>query len=95
MLRDLAIVEIVRKLRGFLWMNCHAKHMECDQLAGAVEGCHAPESRSKLRALQTLRAVQLRQCLLAAMRYPGVLPLSSRARFLVAEIGRASCRERV
>ena len=23
-----AIVKIVRKLRGFLWMNCHTKRME-------------------------------------------------------------------
>src|ERR1035441_9302521 len=33
---------------------------KCDQLAGALERCRAPESGSKLRALQTLRAVWLR-----------------------------------
>ena len=37
-----------------------AKRMECDQLAGAFERCRAPESGSKLHALQTLRAIWLR-----------------------------------
>ena len=41
-------------------MNCRAKRMECVQLAGAFERCRAPESGSKLHALQTLRAVRLR-----------------------------------
>src|ERR1017187_2987254 len=33
---------------------------KCVQLAGALERCRAPESGSKLRALQTLRAGRLR-----------------------------------
>ena len=31
-----AISQLARGLRGFLWVNCHAKRMECVQLAGAV-----------------------------------------------------------
>ena len=42
-----------------LWMNCHAKRMECVQLAGAVGRRGWCESGSKLRAVQTLRAVRL------------------------------------
>ena len=58
-----AIVEVVRKLRASLWMNCHAKRMECVQLAGAVGRQGWCESGSKLRAVQTLRAVRLQLCL--------------------------------
>src|ERR1035438_3120859 len=55
-----AIGGIARKLQGFLWMNCHAKRLECVQLAGAVVRRGWSESGSKLHALQTLRAVRLR-----------------------------------
>ena len=34
-----AIVEIVLKLRGLLWMNYYAQRLECVQLAGAVVRC--------------------------------------------------------
>jgi hypothetical protein len=44
-------------------VNRHAQRLECDQLADALERCRAPESGSKLHALQTLRAVWLRLCL--------------------------------
>src|ERR1035441_7015813 len=44
-------------------VNRRAQRLECAQLAGALERCHAPESGSKLHALQTLRAVWLRLCL--------------------------------
>src|ERR1035438_231680 len=44
--------------RGFLWTDCHAKRLECDQLAGAVLRWRRLESGSKLHALQTLRAVK-------------------------------------
>ena len=48
---------------GWLFrVNCHAKHLERDLLAGALEWCRAPESGSKLHALQALRAVRLRHC---------------------------------
>jgi hypothetical protein len=63
-----AIIEIVRKVRGFLWMNCHAKRMECVQLAGAVVKRGRLKSGSKLHALQTLRAVRLRLCRAVALR---------------------------
>src|ERR1039458_1128273 len=45
------------KSRGILWTDCHAKRLECDQLAGAVVCWRWLESGSKLHALQTLRAV--------------------------------------
>jgi hypothetical protein len=54
-----ATVEVVPKLRGLLCVNCHAKRLECVQLAGAFERSRAHHSGSKLRALQTLRAVRL------------------------------------
>src|ERR1035441_5084752 len=44
-------------------VNRRAQRLECDQLAGALERCHAPESGSKLHALQTLLAVWWRLCL--------------------------------
>ena len=44
-------------------VNRHAQRLECNQLAGALKRCRAPESGSKLHALQTLRAVWLRLCL--------------------------------
>jgi hypothetical protein len=47
---------------GLLWMNWHAKRLECVQLAGAVVRRGWFESGSKLHALQTLRAVRLRLC---------------------------------
>ena|ERR1035437_153513 len=65
--RITAIVEIVRKLRGFLRMNCHAKRLECVQLAGAVVRRGWFKSGSKLHALQTLRAVRLRLCRVASL----------------------------
>src|ERR1035441_6221859 len=34
--RAFAAVEVVRRLRGLLWMKCHAKRLECVQHAGAV-----------------------------------------------------------
>ena len=43
-------------------VNGRAQRLERDQLAGALKRCRAPESGSKLRALQTLRAVWLRLC---------------------------------
>src|ERR1035438_9528132 len=49
--------QILLEQRRFLWMNCHAKRLECDQLAGAVLRWRRLESGSKLHALQTLRAV--------------------------------------
>ena len=75
-----AIVGIARKLQGFLWMNCHAKRLEYVQLvhppqccyggrAGAVVRRGWSESGSKLHALQTLRAVRLRLCILAPLRW--------------------------
>ena len=45
-------------LRERFLVSCRAKRWECDRLAGPFERCRAPENRSKLRALQTLRAVQ-------------------------------------
>ena len=33
----LSMVEVVRKLRGFLWMKCRAKCLECVELAPAFE----------------------------------------------------------
>jgi hypothetical protein len=56
----IAIVENVRKLRRFLWMNCYAKRLECAELAPALVRPRPSESASKLDALQTLRAVRLR-----------------------------------
>ena len=56
-----AIADVGRKQREFLWMNCHAKRLECVELAPAL----APspyDSASKLVALQTLRAARLRFC---------------------------------
>ena len=48
---------------GWLFrVNRHAQRLECDQLAGALERCRAPESGSKLHALQTLCAVRLPLC---------------------------------
>src|ERR1017187_9796574 len=64
-----AIVGIARKPKGFWWMNCHAKRLECVQLAGAVVRRWWSESGSKLHALQTLRAVRLRLCILAPLRW--------------------------
>src|ERR1035438_4417202 len=75
-----AIVGIARKLKGFLWMNCPAKRLEYVQLvhppqccyegrAGAVVRRGWSESGSKLHALQTLRAVRLRLCILAPLRW--------------------------
>src|ERR1019366_9062649 len=59
-------------------VNRRAQRLECDQLAGALEWCRAPESGSKLHALQTFRAVWLRLCLsvyrVSAVQR-GVLPL--------------------
>src|ERR1035441_4338401 len=52
-----------------LWMDCHAKRLECVQLAGAVVRRWWSVSGSKLRALQTLRAVRLRFCILAPLRW--------------------------
>jgi len=43
-------------------MNCHAKRLECVQLAGAVARQGWFESGSELHALQTLRANRLRRC---------------------------------
>jgi hypothetical protein len=40
-------------------MNCHAKRLECVQLAGAVVRHGRFESGSELHALQTLRAIRL------------------------------------
>jgi hypothetical protein len=60
---------------GWLFrVNRHAQRLECDQLAGALERCRAPESGSKLHALQTLCAVWLRLCRresLASLRLNG------------------------
>jgi hypothetical protein len=58
-----------QKTRIILWMNCHAKRLECVQLAGAVVRRGGFESGSKLHALQTLRAVRLRLCR-AALVFP-------------------------
>ena len=44
-------------------VNRHAQRLECDQLAGDLKRCRAPESGSKLHALQTLRVVWWRLCL--------------------------------
>src|ERR1035441_7613520 len=35
-MRCAAIVKLARRLRALFWMNCHAKRLECVQLAGAV-----------------------------------------------------------
>ena len=43
-------------------VNGHAQRLECDQLAGALKRRRAPESGSKLRALQTFRANIIRSC---------------------------------
>ena len=51
----------------FLWMNYHAKRLECVQLAGAVVRQDSFKSGSKLHALQTLRAVRLRLCRTASL----------------------------
>jgi hypothetical protein len=54
--------EFLRRLRGFPGMNFRAKRLECVQLAGAIGKAGHPKSGSKLRALQTLRAVRLQLC---------------------------------
>ena len=66
-----AIVEIVLKLRRFLWMTCHAKRLECVQLAGAVVRRGRLESGSNLHALQTLRAAKAEATPLAKFPGPG------------------------
>ena len=65
----LPMVELVLKVRGFLRMNCHAKRLECVELAPAFEPPPPYDSASKLDALQTLRAVRLRLCRAASLGF--------------------------
>jgi hypothetical protein len=48
-------------------MNCHAKRLECVELAPAFEPPPPYDSASKLDALQTLRAVGMRVCRAASI----------------------------
>jgi hypothetical protein len=67
----IALVQYARKLGRFLWMNCHAKRMECVQLAGAVVRRGVVWKREQAgRTLHTLRAVRLPLCHVA----PGAIP---------------------
>ena len=79
------IVEVDLKLRGVLWMNCHAKRLECVQLAGAVIRQGRFESGSKLHALQTLHAVRLRLCVGSVAYYRLNGSRQAGAQFVAAE----------
>jgi hypothetical protein len=79
LVRFTAIVEVVRKRQAFLLVACHAKRLECAELAPAFGRAAPFENASKLDALQTLRAFRELLCHDAFCGATGLSPIGSLA----------------